>query len=158
MFEGGKTWADDVVAIKIWTGVKSGHSKAFSSGRADFFISDRYASVINTTIQKEDSWPNKLSGSVPINSVVTYGVKIIRCNDGRPLTVQGVGLALANANKEENTISGTHPVGHKLTIEVTGLYPLTTDDAKLICNLREEVTTHGLEHVQAILTGIVKQT
>ncbi|MBI9080171.1 MAG: hypothetical protein JEY79_10585 [Pseudodesulfovibrio sp.] len=157
-FESGTTWADDIVVVKVWAGVKHGVSKAFRAGGVDVLISDEYESIINEQVYEGDTWPHKLTGIVPINSVVMYGMKILRRNDGQFLTVQGTGLALADSDKEIQTISGIHPVGHKLALDVTGLYPVTTDDAKLICNLRDEVDKQGLEHVQAMLTGIIELT
>lgn len=154
--ENGNTWADDIVAVSIWAGVKSGVTKSFTANGTDVLISDNYESIINEKIYEGNTWPERLSGFAPINSVVTYGIKILRRNDGQFLTVQGVGLALSDADRQKNTISGTHPIGHKLALEVSGLHPITADDAKLICNLRDVVTTQGLEHVQAMLSGLIK--
>ncbi len=157
-FEGGGRWADDIVVVKVWAGVKSGVSRAFTAGGTDVLMSDKYESIINEKVHEGDAWPGRLTSVAPINSVVMYGIKIMRRNDGQCLTVQGVGLALADTDKENHTLLGIHPVGHKLSLVVTGLYPVTADDAKLICNLRDEVDKHGLEHVQAMLTGIIKLT
>lgn len=148
-------WPSDMLGVNIWAGVKSENATGCSGGgiRTDFLDSERYDSVISEKIRPEDAWPGAMTMSVPHLAIVQYGANIFRSGDSQALVIQGLGIAMADA-EDRAKAADRHPRGHRMEIEMIGLYPVTLRDAVTVCNLRTAIYEQGFEHVQALLDGL----